>query len=369
MTWEQNKKNVNRGLAVPFFVILFLMIPLILQGVEPDFYVWQREHGTNVENAVRNYYRSGSGKLYFLAGEMENDGKTFAFAPEKYVDLSRAVPVVRIHIRHMKKSPAKLAGELVRFYLPWKAAKEFQIDLDAPESRISYYRQLMVELRRRLPGVKLSATVLPCHLKHTGEFRALAKVCDYYVLQVHALTNDGKRWFILDKATAFQALARAKALRHPFKTALPFYCHTVRGGKHVEPDMNIVGELAAASPEVIAFRLGISGDGESLDLQTALKICREGKYAPSLEFYWERQANGVWHFRVRNNGCFSKTVTLNCHWETKISYLNLGTFNNARFSFDRKSLTLRLPPSSESKPYFWIRSEDPQKAIKVTIQK
>ena len=350
-----------------FIITLFLLLPFLLQGVEPDFYVWQREHGNDVKEAVQNYYLSSTGKLYFLAGELENDGRIFKSSPEKYVDLSRAVPVVRVHIKHMKKTPSMLADELVKFYRPWEKTKEFQIDLDAPESKIGYYCQLMKELRRRLPGVKLSATVLPCHLKHTKEFRALAEACDYYVLQVHALANDGGSWHILDRATAFQALERAKALQLPFKTALPFYCNTVNG-KLVEPDMHVVGALAKASPGVIGFRLGVSGDEESLDLKTALKICRSEKYSPSVEFRWEKQKNGVWHFYIRNNGYFSRKITLNCSWQKNISYLNFGTFNSADFSADRKKVTVRLPASGESKPYFWLRSEEPQKTIQITIQ-
>ena len=353
---------------VLFSVILFLLLPFFLQGIEPDFYVWQRIHGNSVKESVRNYYRSSTGKLYFLAGEMENDGKIVALSPENYVDLTRAVPVVRIHIKHMKKTPSALAGELVKFHRPWSKTKEFQIDLDAPESKISYYRHLMLELRRRLPEVKLSATVLPCHLKHTKEFRALAEACDYYVLQVHALANDGNRWYILDKSTAFQALERAKALKLPFKTALPLYCNTVNG-IHVEPDMHVVEALAKASPGVIGFRLGVSGDEESLDLKTALEVCRGEKYSPSVEFRWEKQKNGVWHFYIRNNGYFAKKITLECNWQQKVSYLNFGTFNGANFSSDRKKVTVRLPASGKSKPYFWLRSEEPQKAIQIKIQK
>ena len=353
---------------MPFFVMFFLLIPLLLQGAEPDFYVWQRERDSAVKKAVRQYYATCSGKLYFLAGEMENDGKTVSFKPERYVDFSRSVPVVRIHIRHMRKSPRQLAGELAGLYQPWKRAGAFQIDLDAPESKIPYYQQLMKELRSRLPGVQLSATVLPCHLRHTKEFRGLAKACDFYVLQVHALSNDGTRWFILDKEIAFQALARAKALKLPFKTALPFYCNTVRGGIHVEPDMNIVGALAKESPEVIGFRLGVSNDEESLDLETALKVCRGEKYSPSIELARQDLPNGMRHYYIVNKGYFPKTVTLDCDWKKAVSYLDLGTFNGARFSHDRRKLTLRLPPSGNMKPFFWIRSKESENIQSITIQ-
>ena len=350
-----------------FIITLFLLLPFFLQGVEPDFYVWQREHGNDVKEAVQNYYRNSTGKLYFLAGELENDGRIYKSSPEKYVDLSRSVPVVRVHIKHMKKTPSVLAQELVKFYRPWEKTKEFQIDLDAPESKIGYYCQLMKELRRRLPGVKLSATVLPCHLKHTKEFRALAEACDYYVLQVHALANDGGSWHILDRATAFQALERAKALKLPFKTALPFYCNNVNG-KLVEPDMHIVGALAKASPGVIGFRLGVSGDEESLDLKTALKICRGEKYSPTVEFRWEKQKNGAWHLFVQNNGYYPQYKVFECEWKNMPSSVFTGVFNKASFYNEMKELRLPLPPSGESRVYLWIRTKSNSPADDVTFK-
>ena len=350
-----------------FILTLFSLLPFFLSGVEPDFYVWQREHGNEVKEAVLNYYRSSTGKLYFLAGELENDGRIYKASPEKYVDLSRAVPVVRVHIKHMKKTPSALAEELVKFYRPWEKTKEFQIDLDAPESKISYYRELMQELRRRLPGVKLSATVLPCHLKHTKEFRALAEACDYYVLQVHGLEGSGFLWHILDRTTSFQALERAKALKLPFKTALPFYCCDAEG-EHVEPDMHVVGALAKASPGVIGFRLGVSGDPKTLDLKAALKICRGEKYSPSVAFRWEKQKNGAWHLFVQNNGYYPKYMHFECQWTNIPSSVFMGVFNKASFYNGMKEFRLPLPPSGESRVYLWLRTKSNSPSDDVTFK-
>ena len=109
-----------------------------LTGAEPDFYVWQRQHTPEMQSAVKEFYRKCPGKLYFLAGEIENDGRIIRIPPSKSVDFARAVPVVRIHVKNLEKSPEVLAEEIVKFYAPWKAANALQIDLDAPESKLDY---------------------------------------------------------------------------------------------------------------------------------------------------------------------------------------------------------------------------------------
>ena len=278
----------------PLAGLMVLFIFLSLTGAEPEFYVWQRQHTPEMQSAVKEFYLKCSGKLYFLAGEIENDGRSILVSPSKKVDFKRSVPVVRIHVTNLKKTPAVLAGEISRFYVPWKAAGALQIDLDAPESRLDYYRDVMFELRKNLPGTGLSATVLPCHLKHTAAFRELASACDYYVLQVHGLTRWKKIWSIHDYAEAVRAVTLAKSLKLPFKTALPLYCNQI-GGQWVQPDLTDVSKLAAVCGEVIGFRLGIPGDGSALDLETALQICKGQGYAPKLEKRWERKTSGAWH--------------------------------------------------------------------------
>ncbi len=352
-----------------FLFVIYFLFPLIAWCVEPDFYVWQRQRGENVERVVREYYRKSTGKLYFLAGELENNGTIYSAVPEKYVDSARSVPVIRIHIRHMKKTVSQLSGDIIKLYEPWKNSKALQVDLDAPESKISYYRDLMKELRRRLPGVELSATVLPCHLKHTEEFRTLAEVCDFYVLQVHGLTDNGFYSFILDREIARTALARAKALNLPFKTALPLYCSTVSERRVVTPDLDLVSELAKESPGVIGFRLGTPEDGESLGLQTTLQICRGEGYSPKLELRWEKQKNGAWHLIIYNDGYFAEYKTFQCKWKKSVPQYFRGVFNGAVFSYDR--LRLKLPPSGKSRVYFWLRTdaENPSENVQFILER
>ena len=331
-----------------------------LAGAEPDFYVWQRQPSAELEQAVAEFYKTCSGKLYFLAGEIENDGRSIPVSPSKKVDFKRSVPVVRIHVTNLKKTPAVLAGEISRFYVPWKAAGALQIDLDAPESKLDYYRDLMRELRKLLPGTELSATVLPCHLKHDQAFRELAGQCDFYVLQVHGLTRRNKIWSIYDHAEAVRAVTLAKSLKLPFKTALPLYCNRI-GGQWIKPDLAKVSELAAVCGEVIGFRLGIPGDGSTLDLETALRVCKGQGYVPKLETRWEQRTGGAWHLFIRNCGFFAERVTLSLDF--KEPPMDMDTFNRARLNGKRNELTLILPPSGTEKPYLWVRTDDSEKPM------
>ena len=344
-------------------VVLFVFCSLI--GTEPEFYVWQRQHTQEMQSEVRDFYLKCSGKLYFLAGELENDGRIIRISPSKAVDFARAVPVVRIHVKNLEKPPAILAEEIVKIYAPWKATNALQIDLDAPESKLDYYRNVMLELRKKLPGTGLSATVLPCHLKHTAAFRELASACDYYVLQVHGLTRRNKVWSIYDHAEAVRAVTRAKSLKLPFKTALPFYCHWI-AGQWIVPDFAKESELAAVCGEVIGFRLGIPGDGSSLDLETALGVCRGQGYAPKLETRWEQKAGGAWHLFIRNRGFFAEKATLEL--EFKEPPADMDTFNGAKLNGERNKLTLSLPPPGAEKPYLWVRTGSNEKPV-LTIQK
>ena len=346
------------------FSLIFLLAFCPLFGAEPDFYVWQRLNSPELKQAVAEFYRTAHGKLCFLAGELENDGSITRIAPSKAVDFARAVPVVRIHVKNLKKKPSVIADEISGIYAPWKSAKALEIDLDAPESKLDYYRDVMLELRKKLKDVKLSATVLPCHLKHEKAFRGLASACDHYVLQVHGLTRRNGKLSICDHAEALKAVMLAKSLKHPFKTALPLYCNRV-GGEWIKPDMAKMSELAAVCGEVIGFRLGIPGDGSALDLNTALRVCRGAGYTPKLEFRWEKKTGGAWHLFIRNCGFFAEKVTLRLNFKKAPD--DMDTFNGARLSGNNK-LSLILPPSGTEKPYLWMRkggNEPPSSTIEI----
>lgn len=329
---------------------------MMFAAVKSDFYLWQRNQNKPVQNAVQNFYKNSSGHLYFLAGEFENDGKIIPVKPAPVIDLQRSVPVFRIHIRHMKKTAALLADEIYRLYEPYSAAKALQIDLDAPESKIDYYTNLMLELRKKLPDTKLSATVLPCHLKHTKKFTQLAKACDFYVLQVHGLAKESGNWSIYDHKTAQKALAKAEKIGLPFKAALPLYCNILSQNLLVKPDLYKVAELASKCREIIVFRLGYPGDGQSLDMKTAENICN-GKYAPEIKFKWHRQNKNLRYLSIENCGFFSEKVTLQLEYDKEF-VADMDTFNYAFLNGSR--LSVILPPSGTCKNFLWVRTKNKQ---------
>ena len=355
--------------------LLFFLIAMLALCSSPgaDLYVWQRRHSPGLTAAIREFYRKSPGKLYFLAGEWENDGRRFSAAPPSSVDPARTVPVIRIHVRHLEKTPEALAEEILAFRRPWRACRALQIDLDAPESKLDYYAALIGILRKKLPGVELSATVLPCHLRRR-EFDALAAACDYYVLQVHGLALYGGQWRIIDRQTALGAWETALKLRRRFKLALPLYCASVKD-KTVTPDMALVAGLARTAAKhggfvdgVIGFRMGIPGDGGALDMETALALCREGRYEPELRPEWSRTADGAWHLTLVNRGFFPEKTTLALVWEKDFPIDDFGTFNGASANHDLTALTLTLPPSGGKKVCLWLRSEkDPSAGDRLRI--
>lgn len=341
------------------FALLFL--PVLLTAVEPGFYVWQRQNSPALKQAVTEFRHRCSGELYFLAGELENDNSVIAVPPADFVDFAGSTPVIRVHIAHLDKTPDRLAGEIKNLYLPWQKCRKLQIDLDCPESKIARYPALIKALRKILPETELSATVLPCHLLHKKEFSELSAVCDYFVLQIHGLHQNGNNWLIMDKKIALNAWNQAKKFKRPFKTAIPLYSAMVNG-KTVTPDLHFTANLAKIARNhggVIGFRLGIAGDMDTLDQSAALAISRGEKYSPKIFSRWQEQPNGAHHLFIRTTGLFAQKVAIKLAIPEKIIEItDFDTFNGAQFDANSQVLTLTLPPCGEEKTYLWLRVKD-----------
>ena len=344
--------------------IIFFLLPLIVNAVTPDVYVWQRKHTPALESGIIEFQKAGGGRFYFLAGELEND-KTVA-VPYPYfhfMDSRRITPVIRIHIKHLQTAPDKLVKKVLKLYAPWQKCRSLQIDLDAPESKINYYTAFMKALRKQLPDVELSATVLPCHLRHKNEFTLLAKAVDFYVLQIHGLEKREGVWQLMDTNTALNAVCRAVNLKQPFKLAIPIYSHNING-ETVKPDLFLVRQICRYANQnkigIIIFRLWARGDGETLFVAAALDICRgTDKYPSIIAHRWEQKDNGAWHLYIRNFGYFAEKVTLDLKWAPGFQITDADTFNGAELSFDRNSLFLTLPPDQEEKAFLWLRTPAP----------
>ena len=344
---------------------LFCLLPLLLNAAMPDVYIWQRKHTPALESGIIEFKKAGGGKFYFLAGELENE-KTVA-VPYPSLDRlpapERITPVIRIHIKHLQSNIEVLAKKVLKLYAPWQKCRSLQIDLDAPESKIDYYTALMKELRKQLPGIELSATVLPCHLRHKEKFRKLADACDFYVLQIHGLEKRDGEFSLINKKAALQAISNAVNLKRKFKLAVPVYSHNLNGIT-VKPDLELVRNICRFANRnnigIIIFRLWSRGDGETIFVQAALDICRgTSKYPALLDHHWKLTPEGAWHLYIRNFGYFSEKITIDLQWAPGFVITDADTINGAELSFDRKKLTFTLPPDQEEKAFLWLRTPAP----------
>ncbi|MBE6362355.1 MAG: DUF3142 domain-containing protein [Lentisphaerae bacterium] len=344
------------------FKWFFFLFPLLLHAEAPEFYVWQRKYTPEVESGIIEANKSGCPKFYFIAGELENDGRCVAITPmyPKWLK-GKVTPVIRVHIKHLSTPTANLAQQILKLYSPWQKCRSLQIDLDAPESKISYYTALMKELRKLLPDMELSATVLPCHLRHKKEFLQLAEVCNFYVLQIHGLEKRSGKWSILDRNTALNAIIRAVNYKQRFKIAAPLYAHNI-DGITVKPDLKLVSLICRFARQknigVIFFRLGVLRDGETFAASRQIDLWHN-RYEPEIRHYWEVADDGAWHLCIRQFGYFSEKITLQLKWNAGFHISDLDTFNGAKLSFDRRSLTLTLPPDGEKRAFLWLRSSAP----------
>lgn len=106
---------------------------------------------------------------------------------------------------------------------------EFQIDFDCPDSKLPGYAAWVSQLKRQLPGQKITITALPSWLAKPGCEQLLA-AADGYILQVHSLqrpTSADSIGPLCDTAAARAAVERAARLGRPFRVALPTYSYLV----------------------------------------------------------------------------------------------------------------------------------------------
>ena len=206
-------------------IIMIVLLPVggRLIATEPGFYVWQRNWTPAVTRAALACPR----ELYLLAAEFTAVGTqvkvTSIELPPAVINRKNVTLVYRIHVELLASLPPETAAAEIRKY----AVPNLQLDVDCPEKKLFLYADLLTKLRRLLPERHFSITVLPCHLDRP-DFPALARLADYYVLQVHGLDipstlREDRR--LLRRETARPAIAQAEKLGMPFKIALPTYAY------------------------------------------------------------------------------------------------------------------------------------------------
>lgn len=223
---------------------VILAAGLAFAAAPPGVYVWQRDVSSAVLEAARTAVAEGR-EIFALAGEFERaaDGSLRELTPPDALpwdfgggppagvtDAPPATAVFRVRIGALD-DPAASAAVLTDRAAALGVTR-VQLDVDAPERRLSDYVSLAASVRAGLPtNSTLSLTLLPCQLAHPDAVREVLASADYGVLQLHGIDPPGSLddgWRLMDPATVHTALDRARALGLPFRIALPAYAYVLQ---------------------------------------------------------------------------------------------------------------------------------------------
>ncbi len=390
------------GKMKPFAVILalFALAQCLAFSEEDAFYVWQQSWSSNVLQAIS---QEAPCSLYPLVTVVPKEGKsTLTRIPWKNLSVQghRIIPVVRIPLGTFQRTD--LAEELTaltqrlehqRAPLP---LEEIQFDLDCPERLLGRYLHLIQTYRQRHPGVHISITALPVHLRHRT-FRELADAVDYYVLQVHGLevpSKLGDPTQLLNMKIAKKALRQAEAIGRPYRVALPCYAYELNfsstsgaflflTAEKPSRRTDTVKQRCVANPSdlvalhqkivdlkqargVIWFRLPVPGDRLCLPRPTLAALqsgllpkvnvqCRVLPISPTtfeLELY---NANTI----------HSARVSLHLLWNNPAGSYDLFQKIDAAHPVPGQlptTLSVPMPPPGESTKIGWFQSTQPPKS-------
>ncbi len=155
-----------------------------------------------------------------------------------------------------------------------------ELDHDCATARLPAYRDLVVEVRRRLPpGLRLAITALPTWRDDPAALRALAAVVDEVTVQVHAV----KAPRLFDPRTAVDdAVAFARAAGRDVGVALPTYAARTRDGSLLRVEATEVADVAQrlrGAPGIARlawFRLGADDDAAAFPASTLAVLLSGG---------------------------------------------------------------------------------------------
>lgn len=369
--------------------VIFLVF-FVFSAIADEFYIWQRNWNGAVRHAVRTE-RSAEG-FYFLEGELERGRFLHGFADRALLASRKipAVPVYRIHAELLNRfSSCEIAEKICD-----PAFSAVQLDLDCPERLFPRYAELVRELKRK--GVRrVSATVLPVHLKHRA-FPEFAKELEFYVLQVHGL-DFGKGASLMRKSVVADSLNRAERLGFPYKVALPCYGYELffrddrlvslnaeqgragKGGERVvlSADLEQLAECVKLIRErkrgIIWFRLPVPGDRLCLDRDSLQRIMDGKKVGKKIRAYWKNSKNGLQILCVENVAWIgSERIRIHLNWDRcrVEDYAFTGGFVPADrhvFGIPPSVLSGFAPLSGQGVSAMWCRTNDelPEPAVEV----
>lgn len=167
------------------------------------------------------------------------------------------------------------------------ASSRLQLDFDCPTGKLQHYSRLLTQVRAALPAVELSITALPDWLGNP-DFVSIAKQVDFYVLQVHGLTQPATlddSAPIFDPARAARHVAEAAAIGMPFHVALPTYGHR----QWFRPDGTFVG-ISAEIPANLSASAHIVREerADPAEVAAFVRMLRGRRTASLRGLFWFR---------------------------------------------------------------------------------
>jgi hypothetical protein len=411
---------------VPFVAIFALFISLRFcsiggkdtsssKNMDDAFYVWQRDWNENVIDAVKN--EAHDIRFYLLSREIGTNIVRItpnwgALQNRKYPP----VPVFRIHYESnwLEKNPdakRRLILEEFKtvkneFALAKIAIKELQLDLDCPERLLTNYCEFIRELRKDLPDIKFSITVLPCYLNEKS-FPELIALLDEYVLQIHGLECPkklGDKMYVMDLALSLKAMSQAESIGRAFRVAIPSYGYemifnsntgqfTGLAAENHPPlradmkshyitvdlnDLKIVREKAWKMKHcngLIWFRLPVRGDRLCFD-RKILREIQNGKVpSTALSVEWKlTEKENITELYIRNEGVLGKKYAeIHLNWGEN-NYCEYGIYpggmNVSAYPIPGvlpEKIRSHLPLSGESIPIAWFNSKNINPDLKIIL--
>lgn len=241
-------------------------------------YVWQRDRGASVGEAVEQAPRALA-SLVWLAAELDPRARpsTVLLPLEGARGAGRPVGLaLRVHTPSRaaltaSSPPDELVTALDQVLARARAARvspvEVQLDLDCPTHALATYAAWLPTLAARTGEVPLTITALPAWLGSPG-FEQLARASAGFVLQVHSLeltATAARRARLFDGAASRAAVARAARVGVPFRVALPTHGYQLgldgaRGLVDVRAeDGDVIEDARVATDEVQADPAELAG--------------------------------------------------------------------------------------------------------------
>ena len=370
-------------------------------GQGPDrFYLWQRVRIPSVAAAVDQ--EPASIPMYYLSRELLSDRTVAVVSPFSERHNESFIPVFRVHAwpdldKAFKDGRLKqtLLHELAvvqkEFAMAGRPLAEWQLDLDCPERLLNSYAAFLADLRPAIAPLRLSVTVLPCHLSCHG-IAKLAGACDEIILQVHGveIPKDPKQKpELLKRSVAEKAIRRAEELELPYRVALPCYGQRLlytRGtgkclgtaseeaGPEVDSlyesrfcqpdaaDLLALRQQALASPHcrgLVWFRLPVKGDRFCWDRESVRMLQQGDLPMPGMTTRWAEKSLGLCELILENRGILGyRQAELKLDWKgsRNVEYgLYAGVAAESMPGVAPATMTCSVPSPGESLRVAWFR--------------